>query len=88
MENINLLRVLLDHRINSKAGYRIYFREQMLIMKSGKFVWEKEGHAKNALYGSLKDTMGWHEYYDEKTHEGVNQLLDSGVIKIEYYEQI
>lgn len=86
--NETLLKNLELHQINSKTGYRIYFQGNLLVMKSGKFVWEKEAHAKNALYGSLKDIIGWREYYDEKTHEGINQLLDSGVIKIEYYEQI
>lgn len=83
--NETLLKTLESHQINSKAGYRIYFKGNLLVMKSGKFVWEKEAHAKNALYGSLKDITGYMEYYTEKMHEGINELLDSGIIKIEYY---
>lgn len=83
-----LLKNLQLHQVNSKTGYRIYFQGNLLVMKSGKFVWEKEGHAKNALIGSLKDGTGYEEYYSEKMYEGINQMLDSGIIKIEYYEQV
>ena len=73
-------------KISSKPGYRIYFNKELLVMNSGKFVWAKKGEAKNALIGSLKYTLGYREYYDLKTHEVLEEWLDSGLIKIEYYD--
>jgi len=73
-------------KISSKPGYRIYLNEELLVMNSGKFVWAKKGEAKNALIGSLKYTLGYREYYDLKTYEVLEEWLELGLIKIEYYD--
>jgi len=46
----------------------------------------RKGEAKNALIGSLKYTLGYREYYDLKTYEVLEELIEKGTIKIEYYE--
>lgn len=75
-------------KISSKAGYRIYYNGDLLVMNSGKFVWNKSGKAKNALIGSLKYTLGWDDYHKAKTYEVLEELINLGTIKIEYYEGI
>ena len=86
MERDKIITELEQLKISSKPGYRIYLNEELLVMNSGKFVWAKKGEAKNALIGSLKYTLGYHEYYDLKTYEVLEEWLDSGLIKIEYYD--
>jgi len=89
METNNKFKIsneLLNLSLNLKPGYRIHFGGNLLVMNSGKFVWAKKGEAKNALIGSLKYTLGYHEYYEYKTYEVLEEWLDSGLIKIEYYE--
>jgi len=81
-----ILEELEQLKISSKPGYRIYLNEELLVMNSGKFVWNKSGEAKNALIGSLKYTLGYRGYYDLKTHEILEELIEEGTIKIEYYE--
>lgn len=81
-----ILEQLQQLKTSSKPGYRIYFNEELLVMNSGKFVWAKKGEAKNALIGSLKYTLKYHEYYEYKTYEVLEDWLDSGLIKIEYYD--
>lgn len=54
-----IFKQLQELKIDSKAGYRIYFGGDLLVMNSGKFVWNKYGEAKNALIGSLKYTLGY-----------------------------
>lgn len=73
-------------KVSSKPGYRIYYNEELLVMNSGKFVWNKSGEAKNALIGSLKYTLGYREYYEYKTYEVLEELIQEGIIKIEYYD--
>lgn len=82
-----VLKELQDLKISSKSGYRIYLNDEILVMNSGKFVWNKSGEAKNALIGSLKYTLGYNEYYALKTYDVLDQLLAEGIIKIEYYEK-
>jgi len=82
-----ILKQLQQQKINNKAGYRVYFGGELLVMNSGKYVWEKEGHAKNALIHSLKDTIPeWRGFYQEvdNLHSVLNELLNAGTIKIEY----
>jgi len=86
MEKDKIITELKQLKISSKPGYRVYLNEELLVMNSGKFVWAKKGEAKNALIGSLKYTLGYHEYYDLKTYEVLEEWLDSGLIKIEYYD--
>ena len=86
MERDKIITELEQLKISSKPGYRIYLNEELLVMNSGKFVWAKKGEAKNALIGSLKYTLGYHEYYDLKTYEVLEEWLDSGLIKIECYD--
>jgi len=81
-----IVRQLKELEISSKSGYRVYFNKELLVMNSGKFVWNKSGEAKNALIGSLKYTLGYKDYYECKTYEELEQLIKIGVIKIEYYE--
>lgn len=83
-----VLKQLEDLKVNSKSGYRIYFNDELLVMNSGKFVWNKSGEAKNALIGSLKYTLGYREYYDLKTYELLEELINLGTIKIEYNDGI
>ncbi len=79
-----IIKELEELKINYKHGYHIYFGGELLVMKSGKFVWEKQAHAKNALIGSLKDSLGYREYYDIKTHDLLEELINLGTIVIEY----
>jgi len=81
-----ILQELQQLKTSSKAGYRIYFEGDLLVMNSGKFSWKKKGEAMNALIGSLKYTLGYREYYQEKTHEVLEELIEKAVIKIEYYD--
>ena len=81
-----IFKQLQELKIDSKAGYRIYFGGDLLVMNSGKFVWAKKGEAKNALIGSLKYTLGYREYYDLKTYDVLEELINLGTIKIEYYD--
>jgi len=81
-----IFKELQELKIDSKAGYRIYFGGDLLVMNSGKFVWAKKGEAKNALIGSLKYTLGYREYYDLKTYDVLEELINLGTIKIEYYD--
>ncbi len=81
-----IFKQLQELKISSKPGYRIYFGGDLLVMNSGKFVWNKSGEAKNALIGSLKYTLGYHEYYNFKTYETLEELINLGTIKIEYYD--
>lgn len=81
-----IFKQLQELKINSKSGYRIYFGGDLLVMNSGKFVWAKKGEAKNALIGSLKYTLGYREYYDLKTYDVLEELINLGTIKIEYYD--
>lgn len=82
MERDKIKTELEQLKISSKPGYRILFNGELLVMNSGKFVWAKKGEAKNALIGSLKYTLGYREYYDLKTHETIEELIDLGIIKI------
>lgn len=82
-----IFKQLQELKINSKSGYRIYFGGDLLVMNSGKFVWAKKGEAKNALIGSLKYTLGYREYYDLKTYDVLEELINLGTIKIEYYNE-
>lgn len=82
----NILTELQKLKTSSKTGYKIYFEGDLLVMNSGKFIWKKKGEAMNALIGSLKYTIGYHEYYKEETHEVLEELIKEGIIKIEYYE--
>ena len=86
MERDKIITELEQLKISSKPGYRIYFNKELLVMNSGKFVWAKKGEAKNALIGSLKYTLGYHEYYEYKTYENIEELIEEGIIKIEYYD--
>lgn len=81
-----ILQELKQLKTSSKSGYKIYFEDELLAMNSGKYIWKKRAEAMNALIASLKYTMGWNEYYKEKTHEVLEELIEKGVIKIEYYE--
>lgn len=81
-----IFKQLQELKISSKPGYRVYFEGDLLVMNSGKFVWNKSGEAKNALIGSLKYTLGYRGYYDMKTYELLQELIDIGTIKIEYYD--
>nr|DAI89630.1 MAG TPA: hypothetical protein [Caudoviricetes sp.] len=81
-----VLEQLENLKISSKPGYRIYLNEELLVMNSGKFVWAKKGEAKNALIGSLKYTLGYREYYELKTYDVLEKLIEEGTIKIEYYD--
>lgn len=86
MDKDSVIKQLEDLKVNSKTGYRIYFNDELLVMNSGKFVWNKSREAKNALIGSLKYVMGWNEYYEAKTYDVLDELIGSGIIRIEYYE--
>lgn len=86
MERDKIIRELEQLKVSSKSGYRIYFNNELLVMNSGKFVWNKSGEAKNALIGSLKYTLGYHEYYNLKTYELLEELINLGTIKIEFYD--
>lgn len=81
-----IFKQLQELKVSSKAGYRVYFGGDLLVMNSGKFVWNKSGEAKNALIGSLKYTLGWDAYYKAKTYEVLEELINLGTIKIEYYD--
>lgn len=82
----NILTELKKLKTSSKAGYKIYFEGDLLVMNSGKFLWKKKGEAMNALIGSLKYTIGYHGYYKEQTHKVLEELIEKGTIKIEYYD--
>ena len=79
-----IVKQLKELKISSKSGYRIYFNEELLVMNSGKFVWNKSGEAKNALIGSLKYTLGYKYYYEFKTYEVLEEFINSGIIEIRY----
>lgn len=82
-----ILKQLEEQKLNAKAGYRIYFGGDLLIMNSGKFVWGQQGHARNALIRSLKDTILEFRSFEHEVnnlHTELEKLINSGTIKIEY----
>jgi len=84
-----ILKQLQTQKIKSISGWRIYFDGELLVMNSGKYVWGKEGHAKNALIHSLKDTIPeWRGFYQEEDnlHNSLNELINIGTIQIRYEE--
>ena len=81
-----IVQELKQLKTSSKSGYKIYFEDELLVMNSGKYIWKKRAEAMNALVGSLKYTLGYHEYYEEKTHEMLEELIEKGIVKIDYYE--
>lgn len=86
MDKDNILKQLEDLKVNLKLGYRIYFNDELLVMNLGKFVWNKFGEVKNVLIGFLKYVMGYYEYYEVKIYDCLIELLDLGIIRIEYYD--
>ena len=84
-----ILKQLQEQKISSKPGFRIYFENELLVMNSGKYNWNKSGEAKNALIRSMKDTIPeWVSTYMQmdNLNNSLNELLETGIIKIEYYD--
>lgn len=82
-----IFKQLQNQKISSKKGYMIYFGGELLVMNSGKYVWEKESHAKNALIHSMKDSISeWRGFYEQvdNLHAVLNGLINIGTIQIKY----
>lgn len=80
-----ILEELKQNQLNSFKGWRVTYQNQILVMQSGKFMWEEKSHAKNALINHLKRSL---HARGKELHDSLNKLIEENIVEFNYFGKI